>query len=126
MAAESTSAAPSVSVSATPSRTVDPVVLYAPEPDDFEITVKVLKKQCFGSAGCNVTYRIDPSYVGTMSIPDAGTTEVTYEVKGGEDPQISTFTIEDGTATFDSEERLQTSSSKAKLTAKVTDVTYQP
>src|SRR5437879_3831841 len=37
---------------------------YTPTPDDFTIGIKVLSKQCFGSAGCNIEFRIDPSYTG--------------------------------------------------------------
>jgi hypothetical protein len=32
---------------------------------NFEIGIKMLEKKCFGSAGCSVTYRIKPKYVGT-------------------------------------------------------------
>src|SRR6266568_1923647 len=28
-----------------------------PKKGDFQVTLKVLSKECFGSAGCNVTYR---------------------------------------------------------------------
>ena len=100
-----------------------------PEPielstDDFKVGIKILKKRCFGSAGCNVTFRIVPKYTGTSPLPDTGTIEVTYEVKGGEDPLINTFTIEDGTASYASEESIGTPKSSSKLKAKVTDVTH--
>lgn len=92
---------------------------------DFEIDVKILKKKCFGSAGCNVTYRIVPKYVGASDLPDTGTIEVTYEVRGLEDgAAVNTFTIEAGEASYDSEETGQIETSKTKLTGKVTDVTY--
>jgi hypothetical protein len=32
---------------------------------DSELRIKILEKKCFGSAGCSVTYRIKPTYVGT-------------------------------------------------------------
>jgi hypothetical protein len=38
-----------------------------PEPSDFELTVKTLSKQCFGSAGCNITYRIQSGWDGSMT-----------------------------------------------------------
>jgi hypothetical protein len=124
--------APTVTVrsttTSTPEATEEPAAAQAPDvataalsPKDFKIRVKVLTKKCFGSAGCNVTYRIDPEYVGSAPLPD-GTVEVTYTVKGAEDPIINTFTIEDGEASFESEERASTSSSKKTLTAAATDV----
>lgn len=92
-----------------------------PAPSDFTINVKILSKECFGSAGCNITYRIDPSYHGTG---DATSLEVTYEVLGDEDgPQINTFTIDSaGTASFEKEETLSTPSPSTRVTARVTDV----
>jgi hypothetical protein len=100
--------------------------LFTPHKSDFKIGLKIRKKECFGSAGCNVTYRIDPSYEGTEPLPDSGTIEVTYEVRGGEDgPQINTFTIDgDGSAHFDSEEDLSTPKSSTKLKAVATAVSY--
>ncbi|MGH3516452.1 MAG: hypothetical protein ACRDQ7_03365 [Haloechinothrix sp.] len=99
----------------------DPVTL--PEPEDFEVGIKVLEKQCFGSAGCHITFRIEPSYLGINPIPDDQTISVIYEVKGGSDgPQINTFTITGDTASFDAEEFLSTDSSSVTLTAAATDV----
>lgn len=92
--------------------------------DDFKVGIKILEKKCFGSAGCNVSFRIVPEYVGVWPLPETGTVEITYEVKGGEGPLINTFTIEDGTAHYDSQERIGTSKSSAKLKAKVTDVAH--
>lgn len=92
--------------------------------DDFKVGVKVLKKKCYGSAGCNVTFRIVPKYVGVLPLPETGTIEVTYEVKGGEDPLVNTFTIEGGSASYDAEELIGTRKSSAKLKAVVLDVTH--
>jgi hypothetical protein len=101
---------------------------FSAVPTDFAVGIKVMRKKCFGSAGCNVTYRIAPTYVGDQTLPDTGTIEVTYQVTGGEDgPQINMFTIEGGgSASFDSEEDLSTPSSNTKLKAKATDVSYTP
>jgi hypothetical protein len=91
-----------------------------PDPADFTIAIDVLSKECFGSAGCNVTFRIDPTYTGGR---DPNNLEITYEVLGGEDPMIDTFTIDgNGTATFDDEAMISTASSSATLTAKVVKV----
>lgn len=112
--------APAVTVTQTPE---PPPVNASIKPADFRLGIKILSKKCFGSAGCNVTFRVVPKYVGTGSLPD-GTVEVTYSVKGAEDPIINTLTIVDGTASFDSEEIASTSSG-AKLTAVVTEVSVQ-
>lgn len=91
-----------------------------PEPSEFVLAVDVLEKQCFGSAGCNVTFRIDVSYNGTKELADL---EITYEVVGGEDPIINTFEVDsNGDASVQSQETVSTSSSKSVLTAKVTKV----
>lgn len=99
-----------------------PEVVTTPQPDDFELEVKVLKKQCFGTAGCNITYRIDPTYTGTGYADDVKW-RVIYEVTGVEDgPQINSFTLLGEQIEYTSEESASTSSSSAKLRAKVTEV----
>lgn len=98
---------------------------FTPHKKDFKIGLKILRKQCFGSAGCNITYRIKPTYVGSQDLPETGTIEVSYRVYGGDSgPADNTFTIESGTANYDKEENTSTSSSSRKLTVKVTDVSY--
>lgn len=117
-----TTAAPEVTEE--PAAVPEPVAPAALRAKDFKIGVKTLTKQCFGSAGCNVTYRIKPEYIGKGALPE-GTIEITYTVKGAEDPIINTFTIEDGEASFDSSEMASTSSSSKKLSAVATDVSVQ-
>lgn len=98
-----------------------PGVDLARSPDDFVINLRTIEKKCFGSAGCNVTVSIDPTYVGSGAIPDAF--KVTYEIRGGEDgPEISTFSVEGDTVSYDGEERISTSSSDAELEAVATEV----
>lgn len=95
-----------------------------PDPSEFTLAIVVLEKECFGSAGCNVKYRIDPTYTGSRPAVDL---EITYEVSGAEDPIINTFTIDElGTASFDSEETASTASSSDELTATVTAVRKAP
>lgn len=122
---------PTSSVTATQTQAplpppVVPAEIWAtPGPKDIVLLVKILKQECFGSAGCNVTYRIDFAYVG-QPIEPGKTWDVTYRVTGGDDPQINTLQLtrsETGyTASVDSEEFIQTPSSKSKLRAAVTDV----
>lgn len=120
------SAAPTrPAASPDPTPTADQTVTYTPKVDDWTISVKTLKKECFGSAGCNVTYRINPAYIGPATArPDTGVIEVTYQVTGGEDPQINTFTANRTQTSVAAEENLSTSSAAAILDATVTDVSY--
>jgi len=115
---------PSPDPIATPSTEYTP-----PEPTygvpvkaDFKLTVKVLTKKCFGSAGCNLTYRILVSYGGAELDPSV-TYEVLYQVKGGEDgPVDNKLTVTGSQSSVDEEEFVSTKTSKTKLTAVVTDV----
>lgn len=91
-------------------------------PRNLKIAIRTRSKECFGSAGCNVTIQIDPSYVGTQDV-STGSWEITYEIRGGEDgPLVETMTLEDGTFSFPAEQNLGTTSSTAKLEAVVTNV----
>lgn len=99
---------------------------YEPRKSDWKVGIKILSKKCFGSAGCNVEYRIVPDYVGTRYLPESGTIEVTYDVTGAEDPITNTFTVEGKEASFDDHEMTSVKTSKAVLVAVVTDVVYQP
>ncbi len=77
----------------TASSTYSRIPAPLPSPSDFTIGVKVLEKKCIGSAGCNVSYRIEPQYTGLRSL-DGNTFIVIYEVTGGEDgPQINNFEV---------------------------------
>ena len=94
-----------------------------PSPSDFTIDVKVLRKACFGSYGCNVTYEIDPTYTGATPLTGR-TFTVIYEVTGSEyGPLINNFDVNsDGTASLKGQELTRTSSSAATLKAKATSV----
>ncbi len=41
---------------------------FTPRKSDLEIGIKILEKECFGYAGCSVTHRIKPKYVGTQEL----------------------------------------------------------
>jgi hypothetical protein len=107
---ETTPAPPPESTYGTPTKT------------DFKLTAKVLSKKCFGSAGCNLTYRIIISYTGPDLDPSKSY-EVLYEVRGGEDgPATNTFTVTGGESSVDEKEFVSTKKTSSKLTAVVTDV----
>lgn len=95
----------------------------APAPADFKLTVKELEKQCFGSAGCNLQFRISKvAYTGPELDPDA-TYEVSYAYKGLSDPMTGTFTLQgDGSYEVAELEFGQTKRSSVKVTAIVTAV----
>ncbi|MBB5075814.1 hypothetical protein [Nonomuraea endophytica] len=92
-----------------------------PKPEDFSLRVKTLKKECFGSAGCNVTYSIRVTLLNEIESEDTEY-EVTYKVTGGEDPVINTFTIQGTEVSYEEEEFVGTSSSSSKLKAEVIEV----
>lgn len=114
--ATSSSPAPTTTSTATPSPTATLGV------SDVELTTKVIKKSCFGSAGCNVQYRIVAA-VKESALESGAAYEVTYNVLGLEDEQTGTLTMKpDGTYSQDDYQSGSIRSSKTKLTAKVTDV----
>lgn len=128
-------AAPTVTVTATETATYEAddtsddggtddatTTSSSPTKDDFVIKLKVTSKQCFGSAGCNVTTKASVSYVGSGSTDDLPSyIDITYKIKGAEDPYTATIQMEDGQYTPDTA-ILSTRRSSAKLTAVVTAV----
>jgi hypothetical protein len=97
---------------------------YSPKPQDFKPSIQILEKQCHDPSGCTISYRLTLSYVGSQRVPAKGVTEVTYLVSGGVGPTTNTLKFtSDQTMPFNSD-LIDTPSSSAKLTAKVTKVTY--
>lgn len=88
---------------------------------NVKLTTKVLEKDCFGSAGCNLTVRVDLGDL-PAGTPEDASFEVTYELRGTSDGStVGTISVEEGR--YDTnEEYVQTSSSSKKVTAVVTDV----
>lgn len=126
-AQEAVAPTPSASVAPSPSWSPKPYTPppFSPKPSDFTVDVIVKAKKCYGSAGCNVTIDIEPGYVGAATLPDAGTTEVTYRVLGVEDDYVNTFTLEGTQVSFRGDDMVRTKSSDAELTAEVTRVVYR-
>ena len=92
-------------------------------PANFQITVKTLSKQCFGSAGCNVEIRLG---LGGDADTEGVAAELTVKVTGDESgPLIETISVdEDGNCAVP-ELTLSTKSSGTKVKAKVTAVEVQ-
>lgn len=92
---------------------------------DVELTVKIMSKECFGSAGCNVTYQVVLASRKEKLEPGAKY-DITYDIKGLKDDQTGTLVLE-GDGMYRQREQIgSTKSSKDKLTAVVTDVVKLP
>lgn len=92
-------------------------------PSDFKLKVRTLQKQCFGSAGCNITFQIEVVEYGGPDDLGEQRFRVVYEVRGGEDgPQTNNLIFEGDGYSYEEEETIQTSSSSRRLTAKVVEV----
>lgn len=90
-----------------PPTTTTTAAPYVPTPEDFQIAIVEVERSCFGSAGCVIGYRIEPTYTGPASIDPLASFTVVYEVRGGEEVQTKNFKLEGGQVSF-SEETIQT------------------
>ncbi|MFC8583644.1 hypothetical protein ACFUGD_03560 [Streptomyces sp. NPDC057217] len=119
---EATTEAPQEIVETTPAE----VFNEAATATDFTMTLKTTSKQCFGSAGCNITVQPNLSYSGLLPLNPGKTYSITYEVLGAEDGAvIQTMELSDQTSLTFRETVVSTTSKGVKLTAKVTDVEEQ-
>lgn len=103
----------------------EPIEAYneVPVTGDFKILLKTTSKQCFGSAGCNVTVDPELTYAGLLPPHPDKTYSITFEVKGGEDGAvIQTMELTSQDSVSYRPVSLSTTTSGAKLTAEVTDV----
>jgi hypothetical protein len=95
--------------------------------DSFSIELRTTKRQCFGSAGCNVTVEPELTILGDSEAidPDA-VYEITYEIRGDESgPVIETAELSDQTSLNYRPSLIQTASSGTKVSVKITDVMEQ-
>ena len=119
----SSSGKPVTEGSATGAPAATKAAAKMPAAKDFKITLKVLTKDCFGTAGCNITYRVNSVTV-PPGLDTSKTYEVSYKVTGAEDPKEGTVTITNGK--FDTEsifdEMASTKNKNAKLIATPTAV----
>lgn len=93
-----------------------------PKRGHFDLTVKTTSKKCFGSAGCNLGYKIKAGWSGTYD--PAVKYDITFELVGSEDGAIiGTFSVEgDMYSGYDLSGSLSTDSSSQRLSARVTDI----
>lgn len=91
-----------------------------PRLDQFQLSLRVTSKKCFGSAGCNVKVKVQAGWA--MTLDPATTWELTYEVTGDEDgPIIDTMEITGDQYTVN-EEHISTPSRSTKLRIKATSI----
>jgi hypothetical protein len=91
---------------------------YTPTADDFELEVVELEKRCFGSAGCNVTYRVEVAGAKFDEPIDPDTIyELVYELEGGDDPEIGRLSVIGDRFSTDRERRIGTPSADSELVA---------
>jgi len=88
-----------------------------PTPQDWTLAVIELSRKCFGSAGCNVEYRIVPAYKGPNLLK--GSYMLLYELDGGDDTQTGNIEVRDGRYAT---EQGSVSTSGGTLTAHVTQI----
>jgi hypothetical protein len=94
---------------------------------DFTMELRTTERQCFGSAGCNVTVEPTLSYVGEWNgvDPDA-VYSITYEIRGDKSgPVIETAELSDETSLSYTPTLISTVSSSKKVSVKITDVVMQ-
>jgi hypothetical protein len=78
--------------SETPSPTETPGA--HPNKQTLKLTLRITSKQCFGSAGCNVEYRVAPVWTATPGVDLDGDYDITYKVTGDDSgPILDTLTI---------------------------------
>ena len=95
--------------------------------DSFTIDLKTKSRQCFGSAGCNVTVEPDLALVvDSESIDPDAVYEITYEIHGDQSgPVIETAELTDRTSLNYTQSLISTASASTKVSVEITDVTAQ-
>jgi hypothetical protein len=114
------SPAPSTRAPTTASPTTTKAPEYVPTVADFQLEIIEIKRSCFGSAGCNITYKIVPTYTGP-SVSSNKSYTIIYEVQGGDDVKSDNFTMRGSDASVKSQDFISTPSNPT-LTATVTRV----
>src|SRR4051794_37736758 len=92
-----------------------------PAASDFTVGIKLLRKQCFASAGCTIAYRPKLEYRGSTPLDPSKVYTVVYDVDGAASPITANLTMRGSKATAHNA-TAYTPSKDAKLTARVTSV----
>ncbi|ALV30719.1 hypothetical protein [Streptomyces sp. CdTB01] len=126
-AATTKSSAPTTPAAAA-AEEADPAPTYTDlDADSFSIDLKTKSRQCFGSAGCNVTVEPDLTLlVDAEEVDPDATYEITYKIRGDESgPIIETAELSDQTSLNYTPSVISTASSGTKVTVEITDVARQ-
>ncbi|GAA3855189.1 hypothetical protein ACFYYI_09990 [Streptomyces sp. NPDC002387] len=110
----------------TPAAEPDPTPTYTElTADSFTVKLRTTERQCFGSAGCNVTVEPKLTFLGdTEEIDPDATYEITYEIHGDESgPVIETAELTDRTSLNYTPSLISTSSSRTKVSVEIADIT---
>lgn len=95
---------------------------YIPQPKDFTITIGQTAKKCFKTAGCNISFKINPKYNGPLPDPTK-TFTVSYKVSGGDAGEyLNSFTLMGTNPQFVGEEFVSVKNDKVVPQVTVTQV----
>jgi hypothetical protein len=122
-----TASSPTASITAEPitdEPAMEPTYYVDLHADSFTITLRTTRKQCFGSAGCNVTVEPSLAYLGdSENIDPDATYDITYEIEGDESgPVIGTAQLSDRTTLNYTPSLINTASSGTKVSVRITDI----
>lgn len=94
-----------------------------PEAKDFEVGLRTISKQCFGSAGCTTVVEPEISFVGGNTLASGYECDLTYTITGDESGEIvQTATSTGGTSYLVNRTVVSTPKSKTKIGASVASV----
>lgn len=116
------SVAPQPSVVTSTTTEPPPAPAFSPGVKDYTVTLKVLKKECFGSAGCLITYRMGLTYNAATDPAEDSSYEISYKITGAEDEIIGTIITHGTKFEVPDEETLSTKSTHYTLKVIVTAV----
>jgi hypothetical protein len=99
-----------------------PKVYSDPVPADFTLALTELKRACFGSAGCNVTFTVQLTKVSASMFNPKKTYKLTYAVGGAEDTYTNYMTIDGDQYSHNDEEFVSVKSKSTKLVPTITQI----
>lgn len=114
---------PIKAVQSTDSAQVTPPKVYSsPTATDFTLTLTELKRVCFGSAGCNVTFKITLTQQNAAEYDPRKTYKLTYTIEGAEDTYSNYLSITGKQYSSNEEEFVSVKSKNTKLIPTITQI----